>query len=276
MIIGNREFLLGRRTYIAGIINLTPDSFSDGGLVTGPEEAARLARELAAQGADIIDIGAESTRPGSFPISADTELERLLPALRAVRAAVDVPISVDTYKSDVAAVAVRQGADMVNDISGLRADPLMAVTVASLGVPVVIMHRRPFSSPFPGDVWPGLLKELAISLEKAAVAGIPREKIILDPGFGFGKTDRQNLDLVMGLGKLKALGYPVLLGPSRKSTLGRLLQEPPLNRLEGTLALSVLAVAQGVDFLRVHDVASVRKAVRVADVAVRGLPEDPQ
>lgn len=274
MIIGNRHFPLGRRTYIVGIINLTPDSFSDGGLVGGPQEAARRAQELVAQGADIIDIGAESTRPGSFPISADAELERLLPALRAVRAAVDVPISVDTYKSDVAALAVRQGADMINDISGLRADPLMAVTAASLEVPVIIMHRRPFNSPFPGDVWPGLLKELDISLEKAAVAGIPREKIILDPGFGFGKTDRQNLDLVMGLGKLRALGYPVLLGPSRKSTLGRLLEEPPLGRVEGTVALAVLAVAQGVDFLRVHDVAAVGKAVRVADAAVRGLPEE--
>lgn len=272
MKIGSARFPRGQRTYIAGVINLTPDSFSDGGAVVDPQQAVERARQLVAEGADLIDLGAESARPGAYPISVDTELARLLPALRAVRAAVTVPISVDTYKSDVAGAAVRTGADLINDISGLRADPIMAATVAAFDVPVIIMHRRPFNSPFGGDLWAGVLSELDISLGKAAAARIPADKIILDPGFGFGKTDAQNLALVTGLQHLQARGYPTMLGPARKSTLGRILGLPPAERLEGTIALAVLAVAQGVDWLRIHDVQAVARAVKVADAAVRGAP----
>ncbi|REJ34959.1 MAG: dihydropteroate synthase [Bacillota bacterium] len=256
-----------------GIINVTPDSFSDGGLCLDPDRAAQRARELVAQGADLLDLGAESTRPGSEPVDAATELARLLPALRAVRRAVDVPISVDTYKARVAEAALREGADLINDISGLSADPDMAPLAAAAGVPVILMHRRPFDDPYPGDVWEDVLDGLGRSIARAEAAGVPRRNLIVDPGFGFGKTDRQNFQLVRELSRLKVFGLPTLLGPSRKSTLGRLLDLPVDQREEATGAVTALAVAQGVDFVRVHDVRAAVRVVRTADAVMRGVGE---
>lgn len=269
--IGGRRFPLGARTYVMGIINVTPDSFSDGGLCLDPDRAAERARRLVAQGADLLDLGAESTRPGSRQVDAATEQARLLPALKAVRQAVDVPISVDTYKAEVAAAALRAGADLINDISGLKADPDMASVAAGAGVPVILMHRRPFDDPYPGDVWEDVLRGLSDSIALAEAAGVARHRLIVDPGFGFGKTDPQNLQLVRELSRLRVFNLPTLLGPSRKSTLGRLLDLPVDEREEATGAVTALAVAQGVDFVRVHDVAAAVRVVRTADAVVRGV-----
>ncbi|HEY8450028.1 MAG TPA: dihydropteroate synthase [Bacillota bacterium] len=271
--IGGRTFAFGSRTYIMGVINVTPDSFSDGGLFADPDRAAERAIQLVAEGADLLDLGAESTRPGAQPLDAETERRRLLPALRKVRAAVDVPISIDTYKASVAEAALALGADLINDISGFKADPAMARTVARAGVPVVLMHRRPFDDPYPGNVWDDLIPGLAGSLQLAEAAGIPRDHVIVDPGFGFGKTDRQNLQIVRELSRLRVLGCPVLLGPSRKSTIGRTLDLPVHERVEGTGALVALAVAQGVDVIRVHDVLAMARIARMADAVVRVAEE---
>lgn len=267
--IGQREFPLGVRTYIVGVINITPDSFSDGGLYLDPGAAAERAQQLVQEGADIIDIGAESTRPGSLPLDAEEELKRLLPALRKVRAAVSVPLSVDTYKSVVASAALAEGADMVNDISGLMADPNMASVIAQAGAPAILMHRRPFTDPYPGNVWDDIIPYLERSIHMAVEAGIPREQIVVDPGFGFGKTDRQNLQIVRELGRLRVLDCPVLLGPSRKSTIGRTLELPVNELVEGTAAIVALAIAQGVDFVRVHDVQAIARCARMADAVIR-------
>lgn len=266
--VGGREFPLGVRTYIVGIINVTPDSFSDGGCID-PDAAAQRAREMVAQGADMIDIGAESTRPGSVPLPEETEKKRLLPALERVRKAVDVPISVDTYKAGVAAAALAAGAELVNDISGFTADPKMAGVVAAAQVPAILMHWRPFDDPFPGNVWDDIIPKLRQSIELAQAAGIPKQSLIVDPGFGFGKTDAQNLQIVRELSRLKVLGCPVLLGPSRKSTIGRTLGLPTDQRVEGTAALVALAIAQGVDFIRVHDVLVMKRCADMADAVVR-------
>lgn len=255
-----------------GIINVTPDSFSDGGRYNSPEAAADHAARLQAGGAHLLDIGAESTRPGSKPLDTATELERLIPSLRAVRAAVDIPISVDTYKAAVAEAALAEGADMINDISGLKADPDLARVAAEHGVPLVLMHLRPFNDPYPGEVWEDVLAGLGESVAAAEAAGIPRDRIIVDPGFGFGKTTAQNLQLITGAQKMAPLQCPTMVGPSRKRSIGHILDLPPSERLEGTLALAVLAAAQGVDFIRVHDVAQVVRALKVADAALRPDP----
>lgn len=264
-----RTFAWGQRTYVMGILNVTPDSFYGASRCLDPQEAAERARRLVAEGADLLDVGAESTRPGADPVPEDEELRRLLPALRAVRAAVDVPIAVDTRKARVAAAALGAGADMVNDVSGLRDDPDMARVVARAGVPVIVMHRRPHGFTDYADLWADVRAGLEESVAIAVRAGVPRERIIVDPGFGFGKSPEQNLELVRGLHRLRDLG-PVLLGPSRKSTIGHVLGGlPPEERLEGTLALVALAVAAGVDVVRVHDVQATVRAARVADAVVR-------
>lgn len=267
--IGGSAFPLGRRTYVMGIINVTPDSFSDGGCFDDPGAAAAHAARLEAEGAHLLDIGAESTRPGSAPLDAATELARLIPSLRAVRAAVKLPISVDTYKASVAEAALAEGADMINDISGLKADPPLARVAAEHGVPLVLMHRRPFDDPYPGYVWEDVLAGLAESVAAAEAAGIPRDRLVVDPGFGFGKTTAQNLQLVTGAENLASLGCATMVGPSRKSSIGRILDLPPSERVEGTLALAVLAAARKVDFVRVHDVKETVRALKVADAAVR-------
>ncbi len=255
------------------IVNVTPDSFSGDGIGADPAAAAALARRFAEEGADIIDIGAESTRPDAAPVTPAEEAARALPAIEAVRAATDLPISIDTQHAEVAEAALEAGAGMVNDINGLRADADMAGVVASRGAALVAMHNqrgRP-----PGDVVAKVLAGWDESLRIAAEAGIPRDRIVLDPGFGFGWTPEENLRIVQRLDELAAAGQPLLLGPSRKSTLGLVLDAPVEDRLEGTAAAVAIAVARGVDIVRVHDVAEMRRVAAVADAITRGRWRSP-
>lgn len=267
LLIGGRRFVWGERTYLMGIINVTPDSFSGDGTGGDPHAAVAVAERFEAAGADIIDIGAESSRPGAEPLDPETELARLVPSLRAVRAATSLPISVDTYHAATAKVALDLGADLVNDIWGLRHDPEMAPLIARRGVPVVAMHNqrgRPFHDVV-GDVAAGFEATLAL----AEAAGIPPSRIILDPGFGFGWTPEQNLEMVRRLRELWRFQLPILLGPSRKSTIGLVLDAPVHQRLEGTAAVVALAIAGGVDIVRVHDVEPMAKVARMADAILR-------
>ena len=250
------------------IVNVTPDSFSGDGVGADASAAAALAREFAEAGADIIDVGAESTRPDAVPVTIDEEAERAIPAVKAIRAATDGPVSIDTQHAEVAEAALEAGAEMVNDINGLRGDERMAGVVAARGAALVAMHNqrgRPA-----GDVVENVLGGWGESLRLAEAAGIPRERIILDPGFGFGWTPEENLQIVRRLDELTVAGLPLLLGPSRKSTLGLVLDAPVEGRLEGTAAAVAIAVAKGVDIVRVHDVAAMRKVVAVADAISRG------
>ncbi len=263
-----REFAWGSRTYIMGILNITPDSFSGDGLGSDVEGAVALARRFEAEGADIIDLGAESSRPGAGELPPEQELRRLLPALLAVRAAISLPLSIDTYHAVVATAALAAGADMVNDIKGLRAAPEMAPALASARAPVVLMHNqrgRPDC-----DVIEGVAAGFQASLALASAAGIDPARIILDPGFGFGWRPEQNLELVRRLPELWSLGLPLLLGLSRKSTLGLVLNAPVEDRLHGTAAAVALAVAGGADIVRVHDVRVMVRVVRMADAIARG------
>ena len=260
------------RPLLMGIVNATPDSFSGDGLAGRPEEAAELAAAAVADGADLIDVGAESTRPGHTPLGAEEELARLLPVLRAVRARVTVPISVDTNKAAVAAAALDAGADLVNDVRGFTADPELAAAVAVRGVPAVVMHDVPPDGH--GDLLTSILRELFRRLDRAVAAGVAWEKLIVDPGFGFGKDWRQNLELLRRLGELRALGRPILAGTSRKSTIGRVLGLPEGDRLEGTAATVALAIAGGADVVRVHDVRAMARVARMSDAVVRGAPDE--
>lgn len=278
----------GRRTYVMGIINVTPDSFSGDGLATGGtdlhQRIGEQAARFVAEGADILDIGGESTRPGSLPVTAEEELARVIPAVRAVRAAVPAAtISVDTYRADVAAAALDAGADWVNDVWGLRMDPRMAGLLAARGCPVIIMHNRSrpkdvaqeerLGGRYVGVHYDDLLGDVAAELGQQVAlglaAGIQREQIVIDPGLGFGKTVEQNLELIDRLGDLKALGYPILIGPSRKSTIGYVLDRPPDQRVEGTAAAVALGIDRGADIVRVHDVAAMVRVARMTDAIVR-------
>ena len=257
----------GERTYVMGIVNVTPDSFSGDGVVD-----AGLARERAfAQwqaGADILDFGGESTRPGHVPVEEAVERARVIPVVEAVRARLpSVPISIDTYKPSIARAAHAAGADVVNSVWGASDDLLD--TVAELGMPIVAMHNR-HDTAYEGQVVDEVLAFLLDCAERASRRGIPPERIVLDPGIGFGKTAEQNLLVLAALPRLVALGFPTLLGTSRKSTIGKLTGREPGERAYGTAATSALAAAAGVDVVRVHDVAASRDAVRVADAIVRG------
>lgn len=274
----------GRRTLVMGILNITPDSFSDGGEFLDPEVAANHAAQMAEEGADILDIGGESTRPATFashaPLDPQEELRRILPVIQAVTARLPaVPISVDTYKADVARQAVEAGAAMVNDISALRADPEMAQIVAKLGIPVCLMHLPGLPTAMPArphynDVVAEVKAHLLERAEAAQAAGIPAEHIVLDPGFGFGKNVAQNLELLRRLRELAALPYPLLAGTSRKSTIGKVLGGlPPEDRLEGTAATVALSIAYGAGIVRVHDVKEMARVVRMSDAVVRGYRE---
>jgi dihydropteroate synthase len=263
-----------------GVVNVTPDSFSDGGAFADPEAAIAQGARLAAEGADLLDVGGESTRPGAIPVPAAVEMERVLPVIRGLRAKTDAPISIDTYKAEVARAAVRAGAELVNDISGLRFDPEMAPTVARLGVPLLLTHSRGrgpedlHREPRYEDVAREVADELALGLDSAVRAGIPREQILLDPGIGFSKSAEHNLPLLEDLGPILALGRPVLVGVSRKSFLGRITGRPAGERLTATLAATVAAVLAGAHVVRTHDVAPLGDALRVADAIRRGrLPE---
>ncbi len=259
-----------RRTLIMGIMNLTPDSFSDGGALPGVDDAVRRAEALLTEGADVLDLGAESTRPGAASVAAADELARLLPVVRALRQRFPAAVlSVDTYKADVAAAAVAAGADLVNDVEGGRFqargnESPMGVVCAQARCPLILMHRRRVADY--RDFWPEILADLRGSLRAAQAAGMPPEQLWTDPGFGFGKTPAQNLMLVRDLAKIAALGHPVLLGTSRKSTLGLVLGEPdPLRRGAGNDVTAAWGIAQGCSMVRVHDVAAIRPVVRMAD-----------
>lgn len=267
-----------RRTALMGVLNVTPDSFSDGGRYFDPARAVARGIELAEQGADIIDIGAESTRPGARPVSAREEMERLLPVIRGLRRAVAAPISVDTYKAEVAKAALDEGADLVNDISALRFDPAMASVVAAERVPVALMHmqgspRTMQQSPAYRDVVLEVKEFLAERVRFALDAGVSPQGIIIDPGIGFGKNLDHNLALLRGLAELASLGRPVLVGPSRKTFIGKLLGSGPEERLEGTLAAAVAAVLAGANMVRVHDMREARRAIRIADALRYGASE---
>ena len=265
----------GRRTLVMGIINVTDDSFSGDGLGASPQRAAEQAARMADEGADLLDVGAESTRPGAAPVPVDQELVRLLPCLEAVLARTGLPVSVDTYKARVARAALGAGASMVNDISGLR-DPEMPAVIVEREAPVVVMHikgtpRNMQQSPHYQDLLGEVYAYLADCLARAAAAGIPETQVIVDPGFGFGKAVEHNLELLRRLGELRSLGRPVLAGTSRKSTIGRVLGGlPPEERLEGTAATVALAIANGADLVRVHDVKAMVRVARMTDAVVRG------
>ncbi len=257
----------GVRTYVMGIVNVSPDSFSGDGV---PEEAAALARALAQRdaGSDVIDIGAESTRPGHRPIDAGTEAERLLPVVAALRGADERAIvSIDTFKADVYRRAHAAGGDLLNSIWG-AGDDLIAACVETAS-PIVVMHNKAVSI-YEGDVVDEVLASLAASAERCVSAGIPAEHVILDPGIGFGKTPEHNLSLLAALPRLVALGFPTLLGTSRKSTIGRLTGREVEDRAFGTAATIALAAAAGIDIVRVHDVVEMGDVVRVTDAIVRG------
>ncbi|MBI5442006.1 MAG: dihydropteroate synthase [Deltaproteobacteria bacterium] len=261
---------LSERPHVMGVVNITPDSFSDGGDHLAPEVAAARAVQMVDEGADILDLGAESTRPGADPVSEEEELARLMPVLEHLAPRVPVPISVDTYRSRVARRAVEAGASIINDISGLKADPEMAAVAAETGASVVLMHMRGTPRTMQLDTsYADLLGEVGGSLrecaEKALAAGVAREKIVLDPGIGFGKDKEGNLLLLQRLGELSSLGYPLLVGASRKAFIGRVLGiERPKERLEGALAAAVLAIWNGAQCVRVHDVRETRRAVDLA------------
>ncbi len=265
------ELAWGSKTFVMAILNATPDSFSGDGLLDRAESAGDLAAAAVAVGADLIDIGAESTRPGHQTVDAATEIARLLPVLRAVRDRVDVPVSVDTSKAAVATAALDAGASLVNDVRGLRADPDLAALVAARGVPVVVMHDVVPDGH--GDLMTSIVRELSRRLDQAVAAGIPWEHLIVDPGFGFGKDWRQNLELLRRLGDLRVLGRPILAGTSRKRTIGRVLGLPEDDRVEGTAATVALAIAAGADVVRVHDVRAMVRVARMSDAVVRNAPE---
>lgn len=269
---------LERRTAVMGILNVTPDSFYDGGRRTDAQTLVADAIAMVEAGADIIDIGGESTRPGASPISLHEELARVLPVIRDLRPVIPVPISVDTYKAEVARAVLAEGADMVNDISALTFDAGMADLVAAEKVPVILMHmqgtpRTMQLDPHYSDVVAEVRNFLARRVEFAVQTGIEREKIIIDPGIGFGKTLEHNLALLKGLPGLARVGQPLLVGVSRKGFIGKLLDAVPDERLEGSLAAAVAAVLAGAHIIRAHDVKATCKAVRIADAIRFGAPQ---
>lgn len=252
MIIGNQEFLEEGHTYVMGILNVTPDSFSDGGRYNHLDAALKHTEQMIKDGAAIIDVGGESTRPGHEKITDQEEIDRILPVIEKIKQEFSAPVSLDTYKAAVAKEGIQAGADLLNDIWGLQYDPAMGKIVADSGVAYCLMHNRDkITEEMDADLFIGQMKEDA---KRALDAGIKKERIILDPGVGFAKTQEQNLMTIANLDRLKALGYPVLLGTSRKSVIGYVLDVPTDKRLVGTLATSAVAVQTGCMFVRVHDV----------------------
>ncbi|MGN0979902.1 MAG: dihydropteroate synthase [Candidatus Avoscillospira sp.] len=269
MKIGNKEFETKGKTYVMGILNVTPDSFSDGGRWNQMDAALHHVEDMLAEGMDIVDIGGESTRPGYTKISDQEEIDRVVPVIEAVKSRFDVPISLDTYKSYVAKAGLEAGADLLNDIWGLKYDPKLAGVIAESGVPCCLMHNRAKANYV--NFFPEMLEDLMETLRLAGKAGISREKIILDPGVGFGKTYENNLESVRRLPELiRAFDLPVLLGTSRKSMIGIALGLPSDQRVEGTVATSVMAVMAGCMFVRVHDVQANARAVQMAEAICYG------
>ena len=289
----NRAFAWGSQTYVMGIINATPDSFSGDGLASGEdgawiEAAVAQGRRFVAEGAHILDVGGESTRPGSQPVDADEELRRVLPVIRSLVDAVDVPISIDTTKAAVAEAALAAGASIVNDVWGFRLEPRIAEVTARAGALAVLMHNRSKRehvsiNPALGGRYVGtdysdliadIIAELQVSIDLARRAGVPDERIIVDPGIGFGKTVAQNLELLNRLDELRGLGFPILAGPSRKSFIGYTLDLPPDQRVEGTAATVAIAIARGADIVRVHDVLAMARVAKMTDAIVRGVKSE--
>ena len=267
---GNLGFAWGKRTYVMGIINVTPDSFSGDGLGHDAEAALEQALRFQDEGADIIDVGGESTRPGSTPVTVEEEKRRVIPVIRLLASRLDVPVSVDTYKREVAREALAAGAAIINDVWGLKRDPALADLAAREGAPIVLMHNQQGLDY--SDLVPEVLASLRSSLRQALEAGVPSENVVLDPGLGFGKRPEHNLELLRRLAELKALGLPLLVGTSRKSTIGLVLDLPVEERLEGTAATVALAIANGADIVRVHDVKAMTRVARMSDAIVRGWP----
>ncbi len=274
--LGGRTFRWGERTHVMGVLNVTPDSFSDGGRHLEREAAVRQGQALAEAGADLIDIGGESTRPGAGVVPAQVELERVLPVIEGLRATIEVPLSIDTRKAEVAAQALRAGAVLVNDVSGLGHDPGLAGAVAEAGAALVLMHIQGTPEtmqvdPRYDDLVGEVITSLAAGIERALAAGVQRDRIWVDPGIGFGKTVGHNLFLLRHLAELRVLGAPILVGTSRKRFLGVLAGGiPPEQRLPGSLAsIAATAALRGADVVRVHDVAAVRQALAVADAIAR-------
>jgi dihydropteroate synthase len=278
---GRSVFYWGKRTYIMGVINVSPDSFSGDGLAN-VEEAVIRAKRLASEGADIIDIGGESTRPASTSLTTDEELRRVIPVVEKLADKISVPLSVDTYKLEVARQALNAGADMINDIWGLKKEPRLAELAAQRGVPIALMSNQR-ESPCP-NIMSTVIADLQRAIEQALSAGVPWENIIVDPGIGFGKKQEQNLELLQRLDELKVLGRPILLGSSRKSFIGWVLDLTPeqrLNekafvppgdqRLEGTAATIAIGIAKGADIVRVHDVREMSRVCKMSDAIVRGV-----
>ena len=255
------------RTYVMGILNVTPDSFSDGGKFDSVDAALKHTEEMIRDGASVIDIGGESTRPGFQPVSAEEELQRVIPVIERIRKEFDIPISVDTTKSEVAAAALSAGCEIINDINGLKGDPGIAFQIAKYNAFGVLMHNKDNTEYT--DLIPDIKKDLLESCEIAANAGISKDKIILDPGVGFGKNREQNLQVINRLEEFKTLGYPVLLGTSRKSVIGLTLDLPADERLEGTLATTVFAVMKGAAIVRVHDVKENIRTIRMTEAILQ-------
>ncbi|MDI6728376.1 MAG: dihydropteroate synthase [Thermodesulfovibrionales bacterium] len=260
-----------KKTYVMGVLNVTPDSFSDGGLFFNEKKAIEHALRLIEDGADIIDIGGESTRPGSEPVSVEEEIRRTIPVIKAISREIKVPISIDTYKAGVAKHALDAGASIVNDISGLRFDPEMPKVVSEYNVPVIIMHikGRPKDmqqNPVYEALIPEIMDYLRISIRLANKFGISDDKIIIDPGIGFGKTFEHNLEIIKNLKEFTLLGRPVAVGVSRKAFIGKILGDvPPSERLEGTAAAVAISIFNGANIVRVHDVKEMAKVAKVAD-----------
>jgi dihydropteroate synthase len=293
MIINQHQLVWGSQTYIMGILNLTPDSFSGDGLLMKDTESGdykldfdsilQKARDFIDEGADILDVGGESTRPGAPLVDSNEEMQRVIPVIRKLAAEFNVIISIDTYKAKVAEAAIEAGAHMVNDVWGFHADPDLAGVVSKYHVPVILMHNRSswanaevkerLGGRYVGIPYENLVedvkKELLESVNIAQSSGIEDDLIILDPGIGFGKSVEQNLELVDRLAEIRALGYPILLGPSRKSFIGYTLNLPPDQRLEGTAAAVAIGIARGADIIRVHDVQFMSRVVRMADAIIR-------
>jgi dihydropteroate synthase len=291
--IHGHNLIWGSKTYIMGILNLTPDSFSGDGLLKKEssqgefqvdlEGILTIARNFVENGVDILDVGGESTRPGAQLVSLDEEMNRVLPVIDTLAANLDVVISIDTYKASVAEAAIQHGAHMVNDVWGFHADPGIAGVAAKYNTPVILMHNRSswahaeikekLGGHYVGIPYENLVedvkRELMESVTIARLAGIPDERIILDPGIGFGKSVEQNLELVDRINEVRSLGYPILLGPSRKSFIGYTLNLPPDQRLEGTAAAVSIGIARGADIVRVHDVPFMSRVVRMTDAIVR-------
>ena len=267
---------LERETVVCGILNLTPDSFSDGGLYTDKQKAIDRAYQMVDEGVDMIDIGGESTRPGALPVSVDEERARIMPVLEKLVDKLNVPISIDTCKSQIAREALELGVDIINDITSLGEDPGMASVVAESGAGIILMHMqgRPRSmqeNPQYGDVVSEITEFLMKAIDKAVSLGISRERIVVDPGIGFGKKTKHNLEIIKRLHEFESLGRPILIGVSRKSVIGDVLNLPLEERLEGTAALIACAIGSGANIVRVHDVKYMRRVARMIDAVKKGI-----